>query len=262
MEKILLIGGDARMRSAKCELEGYGFLCDSIGLFEGDCGKAEGADALLFPAPLTRDGENVFCPLTGRKVPLSIADSARENALILSGGQLPVERKYTNYCTLDDFALLNAVPTAEGAIAAAIGAVDFTLWKSKILVIGMGRVARILLTRLKAFCPLLTVAARSDRDLALLEACGAEFISTSDIIQTADRYDIIFNTVDAPVLDSSRTALESTLIIDLSTKGCLSDTEGLEKYRKLSGIPGKTAPVTAGRIIAQTALKQIKAQRR
>lgn len=263
MKKVLMVGGDARMRIAKSELEKSGFTIDTLGLFENDCGDPSSADVILLPVPLTRDGVTVACPITKRQIPLDIVNEAGKSALILSGGKLPfTERDYINYCALDDFALLNAVPTAEGAIAAAIDSTDFTLWHSNVLVIGMGRVARVLIHRLKGFECNLTVSARKQSDFALLETNGTEYIHTESIADTADRYDVIFNTVDAPVLDPSADKLKNTVIIDLSSKGCFTDTNDLSTYRKLPGLPGRTAPVTAGRIIAQTAARQIKAQRR
>ncbi len=256
MKNILLIGGDRRMRAAEQTLIKKGFSVSTLGLYEGDGGDISAADIILFPVPATRDGKTVFCPLTDRKIGLDIITNAKSSAKIFAGGRLEgYGRAFVDLLELDSFAILNAVPTAEGAIAAAISRTPYTLWRAKILVIGIGRVSRVLISRLAAFRPQLTIACRSPRDTAFLEADGGNVIHTSDLKEKAACFDIIFNTVDAPLLDD--TDFKNTMIIDLSTKGCFTDAENIEGYLKLPAIPGKTAPDTAGEIIAQTVLRQI-----
>ncbi len=258
MKNILLIGGDRRIRTAEKIFSSHDFNTSTLGLYEGDSGDIGSADIVVLPVPATRDGRTVFCPLTERKIGLDIIKSARQDAEVFAGGAVDSGgRAFTNLLELDDFALLNAVPTAEGAIATAISRTPFTLWNARVLVIGMGRVAKVLISRLSGFSCLLTVACRSGRDFGLLEATGREFIHTKEIKENAHRFDVIFNTVDLPLLDGAA-GLESTLIIDLSTAGALSDPRSHSGYLKLPALPGKIAPDTAGEIIARTVLRQIK----
>lgn len=242
------------MNIAKQELEKLGYWVESLGLFENDNGKIETADVVLLPVPTTRDGKNVFCPQTDKTIPLDTLYKAKENALILSCGYDFKNTNCINYLKRDDFCLLNAVPTAEGAIARAINDTPFCLWKSKVLVIGNGRVAKILTDRLAALKCDVTVTARKTRDFAYLDALGIKHIHTRDVPPKASQFDIIFNTIDVPIFDDMST-LKKCYLYDLSTKGCI-DFEAAQqngiKAVKLPGIPGKIAPVTAGKIIAQT----------
>lgn len=260
---ILILGGDRRMAVAAHELKQKGYDVDTIGLFEGDRGNVKNADVLLFGVPTTRDRKTVFCPETKREIPLDIAKSAKENALLLTCGYKFDNDNCIDYLRLDDFCLLNAVPTAEGAIARAINDTDFTLWSADVLVIGNGRVGRVLAERLAALKCNLTVSARKPSDFALLSAMGVKHIHTDSVAQNAHRFDIIFNTVDVHLFDSFEN-LKNAYLYDLSSKGCIdfdvAKSHGI-RAEKLPAIPGKIAPITAGKIIAQTVIRILDCKR-
>lgn len=242
------------MNVAKQELEKLGYTVDTLGLQENDNGKIENADTVLLPVPTTRDGKNIFCPQSDKIIPLEYVKQATENTLILSCGYTYENQNCIDYLKSDDFCLLNAVPTAEGAIARAIYDTPFCLWQSRVLVIGCGRVAKILVDRLNALKCRLTVSARKNRDFAYLDALGIKYINTNEVAKKSQNFDIIFNTIDI-MLFNEYDGLKNCYLYDLSTKGCI-DFEAAQqngiKAVKLPGIPGKIAPVTAGKIIAKT----------
>lgn len=242
------------MNIAFTELKNKGYTVESLGLFDNDDGKIEDANVVLLPVPATRDGKNIFCPQSDKTIPLEYLTAAKPDQLILSCGYTPHHQNYIDYLKLDYFCLLNAVPTAEGAIAQAIIDTPFCLWQSRVLVVGNGKVGKILSHRLKALGCDLTVSARKARDFAYLDALGIKHISTSEVPQSAQSFDIIFNTIDVSLFDKYDN-LKSCYLYDLSTKGCMDFKEAQQngiKAVKLPGIPGKVAPVTAGKIIAQT----------
>ncbi len=242
------------MNIAFDELKNQGYIVKSLGLKKDDNGKIEDADVVLLPVPTTRDGKNIFCPQSDKIISLDYVKKANNNALILSCGYDFDKANCIDYLKRDDFCLLNAVPTAEGAIAKAISDTPFCLWQSRVLVIGCGRVAKILTDRLKAFKCDLTVSARKSRDFAYLDALNIKHISTSEVAQKAKDFDIIFNTIDVTLFDELD-SLKNCYLYDLSTKGCLDFEKAKQsniKAQKLPGIPGKIAPLTAGKIIAQT----------
>ena len=247
------------MLAARRELEKNGFFVDTMGLIEGDCGDITTADIILLPAPATRDRVSINCPLTKADIPLEILRGAKCNAKIFGGGDLEI-KNYTDYLACDEYALKNAVLTAEGALSYAIENTDFSLWKSNILVIGYGRVGKILTDRLQGFKPNLTVSARNSRDFATLDALGIRHTQTSDISVAGRRFDIVFNTVDIKFSKQTVKSISPTLFIDLSSRGGIQEN-GDEKYSaayvKLPGIPGKTASETAGKIIAETVIKSL-----
>lgn len=245
------------MQVAFTELSKKGFETDSLGLFDNDSGDISNADIVLLPVPTTRDGKNIFCPITNKVIPLELVKSVKKDTLVLSCGYTFDDICCIDYLKLESFSLLNAVPTAEGAIAHAINDTDFCLADAKVLVIGNGKVGKILADRLKGLKCDITVSARNANDFAYIEAMGTKYIQTSFVPLYADHFDIIFNTVDANILNCCFDKLKNCYIYDLSTKGCLdfelAQNMGI-KAVKLPGLPGKTAPTTAGKIIAKTVI--------
>ncbi len=256
MKRVLIIGGDSRLRVAKTELDKENFYVETLGLYPDDNGEIENADVILLPVPTTKDGQTVYCPLSDRKIYLNEIKEKVQNQLILCCNYKFEGKNYIDYNTLDSFALLNAVPTAEGAIALAINETDFTLWKSKVLVVGYGRVGKIVADRLKALGADVTVSARKHRDFATLSALGFKYINTETLCDIYLDFDVIFNTVDAEILnDSALQNCPADLIIDLSSKGgfnlSFAKALGIKAF-KPGGIPGICAPKTAGKILAKT----------
>ncbi len=260
--KITIIGGDSRLITLKSRLENNGFSVDTLGLFENDKGDFLSSDILVLPVPTTRDGVNVFTPLTGRVIPLEkIENSVSANTTILCCNYEFKRGKSIDYNRLDSYALLNAIPTAEGAIKLAIENTPFTLWKAKVLVIGYGRVGKILAHRLKSLGAKVTVSARKGSDFALISSLNMEKVHTESLNRSPLDYDIIFNTVDFPVIDNK--SLETTpckCMIDLSSKGGFNldfaISRGITSI-KAPSLPLKVAPKTAGEILAQTIIELI-----
>lgn len=253
------------MLVAKKELEDKGFRVDTLGLFEGDNGNIKTSDILLLPVPTTKDGVNVFAPLTGRVIPLEwVENSITHSQTVLCCNYSFKNGKCTDYNRLDGYAILNAVPTAEGAIKWAIEKTPFTLWNAKVLVIGYGRVGRVLADRLKALGSKVTVSARKSPDFALITAFNMETVHTVKLNEGILDYDIVFNTVDVPVLDNE--TLKNSpcdFFLDLSSLGGF-DLEYARSIGKRAdtapALPGRTAPETAGRVLAQTVTEIITSQ--
>ncbi len=262
MRKVTIVGGDSRLKTVKNTLEKAGFTVDTVGLFQGDKGNISTSKIVVLPVPTTRDGVNVNTPLTGKIIPLSeVEEALGSDTTVLCCNYAFKNAKSTDYNCLDSYALLNAVPTAEGAIKIAIENTPFALWKAKVLVIGYGRVGKILADRLKGMGCYVTVSARKPSDFALITALNLEKCHTEHLNDLPLNYDIIFNTVDFPVLNND--ALENTpckCIIDLSGKGGF-DLEFAKELGitaiKAPGLPGIVAPKTAGEILAQTILDLI-----
>ncbi len=157
----------------------------------------------------------------------------------------------------------NAVPTAEGAIKIAIEETPFSLHGSKCLVLGYGRVGKILARMLQGIGANVWVEARKYADLAMIEGHGYEPLSLNEVKNYIDEFDVIFNTVPSLILDETmlRGVRSDTLIIDLASKPGGVDFNAA----KLTGIrviwalslPGKISPVTSGMIIKDTIMNII-----
>lgn len=260
MKKITIFGGDSRMQTVYEELRRHGYPVDTHGLFEGDCADPSTSDIFLLPVPATRDGVTVYAPLTGRVILISDIEAMAGEKTVFSGNRTLKVSKCIDYCRSDSYSIRNAVPTAEGALAIAVNNTPFTLWNCRALVVGYGRVGKIMADRLRVLGSKVTVSARKAADFALIEAYGMSHIRTADIALYADDFDIIFNTVDAPVLNYALPHLAGKTVIDLASVNVIGTEEARKagvNYIKAPGLPGRTAPVTAGKILTETVLELI-----
>lgn len=187
-----------------------------------------------------------------------------KNVLFLIGFANPLLKKilednginYIELSCLDDLAILNAIPTAEAAIKIAIEETDITLASSNILVYGLGKVGLSLAWRLKALGANTFAVTRDGAAIARGKDLGIDMLTYDSVKTYLPDMDIIFNTVPALVIDKESIALlkEAALIIDLaSSPGGTDFSAARERGIKAilaPGLPGKTAPVTAGKILA------------
>lgn len=158
----------------------------------------------------------------------------------------------------------NAVPTAEGAIEIAITETPFTIHGSKSLVLGYGKIGKILSKDLYALGAQTYVEARKYADLAMIEGHGYEPLPLDNLKDHIHEFDIIFNTIPSLILDDEilTKVKKDALIIDLASKPGGIDfdaakTYGLKVIWALS-LPGKIAPVSSGAIIKDTIMNIIK----
>ena len=285
--KIGVLGGDLRQsvvcslfakQNIECAVWGVDGLSTETNLnnivrsadWKGALG---GAEALILPLPLTTDGVRLnMGKNTSRSdiyVPrlTEIIQSVSKTCVIL-GGKIPINVKRfaceNNVCMYDyyeseEFQIKNAVPTAEGAIAVAIREMDITLSGSSAYIIGYGRIGRTLALRLISLGAHVTCVARSKRDLAWAECDGCSTVRLSSYKTSPAACDVIFNTVPHVLFDSEVIGAlpYGQLFIDLASLNGGIDSEAAEKHGikviKALSLPGKCSPVTAGRIIFDSA---------
>jgi len=176
-----------------------------------------------------------------------ITPAARQPQALMARGITPVE-----YLKRQDFKECNGILTAEAAVAEAQKLTDFAIAGSRVLVIGSGCIALPLANMLRAMGAFVTVAARNTaaRCKARLMGFGA-----FDMCFMGGEYDVVFNTVPAPVLD--RAALMSlnrdTVIIDLASLPGGVDKAAAEELGirvcPALALPGRYMPETAAKII-------------
>lgn len=157
----------------------------------------------------------------------------------------------------------NAVPTAEGAIELAMAQSDITLYGARCLVIGYGRIGKVLSQRLHALGASVTVTARKGGDLALAESLGLSTDLTGRYLHGLGQYDFVFNTVPSSILSDSQLEQLSRdcILIELASApgGFCAETCQARGLRCLlaSGLPAKCAPKTAGALYAQSILPHL-----
>ena len=273
---IWVIGGDLRQAKMAELLQQDGHAVHTYALerapelpWEGETSLTgvELADCVVLPLPVSGDGTMLNAPLSESSHPLTrVLDALRPGQIICAGRvdestlSMAQERGLIlhDYFAREELAVANAVPTAEGAIQIAMEELPITIHGARALVIGYGRLGRLLAQRLSALGAKVSVAARRWADLAWAEAYGYGVEQTDLLEGWLCSYDLIVNTVPARVLGEKRLAeLESgCLVIDLASKPGGVDMEaarqlGVRVIWALS-LPGKVAPVTAGKAVLHT----------
>jgi dipicolinate synthase subunit A len=227
------------------------------------------SDCIILPLPFTVDGDTVNAPFARSPIPLEEIWGAAGKKQIVTGGKF-TQDVYTaadsrGFCPVDyyereELAILNTIPTAEGAIQIAMEELPVTIHNAQCLVIGFGKVSKMLCHDLAALGANVTACARKYSDLAYMKTLGYTPLQISHLGSSIADYDVIFNTVPAVILNESLLSRlhKDCLVIDLASKPGGVDFEtagrlGLKTFWALS-LPGKVAPLTSGAIIRDTIL--------
>ena len=175
------------------------------------------------------------------------------------GGNLrhPILETYRVIDLLEDpyYLAQNAAITAHCAIQVAQEHLPVVLSQCPTLILGWGRIGKCLAQLMKANGAPVTVAARKETDLALLQALGYEAEQIEKLRFGLVKYRLIFNTVPHIVLDREKL---SHCAPDC-TKIELASYPGIEGDDVISarGLPGKLAPETTGLWMAKSILRLI-----
>lgn len=157
----------------------------------------------------------------------------------------------------DEIAILNSIPTAEGAIQIAMGELPITIHGSRAVVIGMGRCGLTLARMLHGLGAKVCAVARNAAQLARAAEMGLETASIGELGEALENTDVVFNSVPALLLTREvlQQTARGTLIVDIaSAPGGVDYTAATElgiKAILALGLPGKVAPITAGRILGR-----------
>ena len=293
-----IIGGDKRilylaqdLKEEKNNIKLYGFdkSFDNEEIFEDDdfkmaksLNEIDKNDIIISAFPMSFDGENIYAPFAKEDKIIKLDELEKilkDENHILFAGKIPDKIKKQNenkkeqtenqtgiYDFYDDekITILSTISTAEGAIAKAIEETEISLDGANVLVLGFGRVGKMLANKLHAMNANVYVEARKERDLAWIRALGYSSIPLTKLNENLCKMDIIFNTVPAMILDKEKLILlnRKILIIDLASKPGGVDFETCKKMKfnasLYSGIPGKVAPRTVATYLKDYIMDKIK----
>lgn len=266
--EVWVLGGDARNYWAAQQLRAAGHTvhtCGVPGLADEALPERFGALLLPFPAfagdCLRGEKQVAVLPLlehmdAGTRICGGLL-SAWAGAFRTRGASV------TDLYDTEPLTTENAAATAEGAVALALTRSAIALQGARCLVIGFGRIGKLLALRLHALGATVTAAARRPGDRAMAEAMGLESDVTGLYHHGLYAYDFIFNTVPAPVLSRlqlSRLKKDCLLLELASAPGgvdpaCCGEL-GLTVIAA-PGLPGTYAPKTAGLRYAEAALRHL-----
>ena len=273
-----VIGGDLRnvklaeaIRSDGNHVSLFGFKNAGFGssLTEAEDLEAAvaGSDIVIGPLPCSNDNEILNAPFHDGRIHISdLFRIMKENQLFIagriSGGIMQMAQSYDirpiDILEREEMAVLNAIPTAEGAIQIAMEELPITLNGSNVLVLGYGRLGKVLAKMLSGIGSEVYVATRKYSDIAWLKAYGIKPVYMADLNRYLAGMELIINTIPGRVLDHGKLQLigQECLVIDLASKPGGVDFEkakqiGIKVIWALS-LPGKVAPVTAAGYMKET----------
>ncbi|MEG6615703.1 dipicolinate synthase subunit DpsA [Peptococcaceae bacterium 1198_IL3148] len=275
--RIAVLGGDAREILLVSELSRLGAHVQVVGLpVQGtenvtiypDVQAALGnVQAVILPVPgINKDG-TVYSIFTEQPLELSEKHlvSLPANTPVYAGFARERLAEMARRCNLklvevlkrDEVAILNSIPSAEGAVQMAMEATPITIHDSNSFVLGYGRTGATIATLLKGMGAKVTVVARRDEHLARVYQLGMTPRNYAELPLVIKEADIVFNTVPALVLTNCILSKASSemVVIDVASPPGGTDFEAAKRFGikalQAPGLPGKVAPKSAGRILAQ-----------
>lgn len=276
---LAVLGGDARQRWMAEALERHGALSAVYQLpdYTGDASVlTDPADlsqytCVVGPTPLARHGQ-VTLPMQARPLPLSLLLQILQPGQILAGGNLSAalqeqcrQRQIIPYDFLQSpaLALANAEITAEGMVAILLQQTPYALQQAPLLLLGFGRCGLLLAQKLQALGAQVTVCELDAQKRSLAEAMGFAALPPQDLPQVLPDCRLLVNTAPAPVL--SRELLQrlppAAMLFELASApggiDALAAKDLALFYQNCPGLPGRTAPQTAGELLAQDLLQYL-----
>lgn len=230
------------------------------------------SNIIIGPIPFSSNGKDINSPFSDNQI------SIRElmhviNAKTLIAGSISPEvyglanDEYIEIIDImkrEELSVLNTISTAEGTIEIIIANTNKIVHGSKILILGFGRIGKVLARKLSGLSAQVTCAARKDEDLAWIKAYGYNETNIMLIKENLSEYDVIVNTVPHLILTEERLKYikEDCLLVDLaSNPGGIDKRAAKDKKLKLIwalALPGKVAPVTTAEFIKETVYNILK----
>ena len=161
-KNIGIIGGDLRISKLVMLLVEDNYQVHTYALEEAECVNVkqhdtietfvESVDIVISGVPLSRDEKTVFAPLSKKIIAIDellrklknktfIAGAIKENVYDIAKGN---NIEIIDMLEKEELTILNCIPTAEGALQVAMEESEITLHRSNVLVLGYGRIGKIL----------------------------------------------------------------------------------------------------------------------
>ena len=279
MEKsITVVGGDLRIVKLIEMLDSDGYKVYTYGLENSEeilnlervemCPTLEEAVAaskvVVGPIPLSSDRKRLSTPFGRNNVELPDFVKALKGKYLIAGNigikeELDEnEVQYTDLLKREEFSVLNTIATAEGTIQIAMEETQRTVHGSNVLVMGFGRIGKVLAKMLDGIGAKVYCEARKNEDISWIKAYGYNPIHLNDLNENLNQFDIIINTIPFQILDEQRLELvrKEAIIIDLaSNPGGVDRKVAREKGLKVIwalSLPAKVAPLTSAEFIKET----------
>ena len=227
------------------------------------------AKCMIGPVVFSKNGE-ITGSSSNKKMSVETLLQEMTKEQILFGGCINEEIRHEceqkgikafDFMKMDDVAIYNAIATAEGAIMEAIKMQPINLHKSRCLVLGYGRCAKVLAAKLKGMDAQVTVCARNKTARSLAKSFGLEVMDFTELKRRICQYDHIFNTVPKQILkeDILRKISKESCIIDIASYPGGTNHQMAEKLgicaKLCPSLPGIYSPKSSGIMLAKKVLE-------
>ena len=263
-----VIGGDQRQAELARLLAADGHTVRTYGLEPwkpgGETGldQAAAAEIVILPLPLCR-GNGVLNCEEGPVPTMDLFRRLRPGQRILAGQVKPQQRREAEDCGLvledyflrEELTVSNAAATAEAAVQVAMEHLDRTLLGMSCLVLGFGRIGKLLCNRLHGLGAKVTAAARRPSELAWVRAYGWRALDIYGLDGNLSGFETVFNTVPSLVMEEPLLAQlpPGCLCVDLASVQGI-DLAAAERL----GLPNVWARSLPGRLVPRTAAAVIR----
>ncbi len=226
----------------------------------------QNTEIVIGPIPFSSNGKDINSPFSEKSISIRELMHSINAKILIAGSFTPqiyelANDEYIEIIDLmkrEELAVLNTISTAEGAIEIAINNTNKIIHGSNVLILGFGRIGKVLARKMAGLSAKITCAARKDEDLAWIRAYGHKATNINALGENLSSYDIIINTVPHLILTPERLqhVSQECLLIDLaSNPGGIDKKTAKERNLKLIwalALPGKVAPVTTAEFIKDT----------
>ena len=184
-------------------------------------------EIVIGPIPFSSNGKTINMPFSDKEISIREMMHVINAKVLIAGGIAPEVYEMANdeYIEIidimkrEELAVLNTIATAEGTIQVAIENTNKIIHGSEILILGFGRIGKVLARKLAGLSAKVTCAARKDEDLAWIQAYGHKATNINSLGENLKLYDIIINTVPHIILNEERLKYikKDCLLIDLAS---------------------------------------------
>lgn len=228
------------------------------------------SNIVISSVPLTKNGADIYMPFSDNIVKIDNFLLKLQNKTLIAGAikeellQKVNQTKIVDLMNVEELTVLNTIATAEGAISDIILNTEKNLHGSKVLILGFGRVSKVLAKKLKAIEAQVTCAARKEVDFAWMETLGYNITNINYLGDNLKEYDIIINTVPYIILDNEKLSKikNDCFLLDLASKPGGFDQEYINQnklnYKWSLAIPGKVSPISSAQFIKNVIDKLLK----
>ena len=216
------------------------------------------------PVPLSSDRRRISAPFGRNSVELEDFVEALKGKYLIAGNINITEKleemgvQSTDLLKREEFSVLNTIATAEGTIQIAMEETQRTVHGTNVLIMGFGRIGKVLAKMLDGIGAKVYCEARKDEDISWIKAYGYNPIHLNDLDENLNKFDIIINTIPFQLLNADKLDLvkPEAVIIDLaSNPGGVDRKAAREKNIKVIwalSLPAKVAPLTSAEFIKET----------